>query len=241
MSQVTCKTASGIYYMLWGGKQHDIWTKSLHDDHIDWVNMTYDGSRLLDMRQFQFFYYKRSLPNLHHVMLSSYIRIVYPYLADIWGFPYKRSDFDLYKYVEDDMDCSFLWPKEEMKWTVSIDQQITAEHEGFECLTNLEKKYPGDKGSAYHRIFCSSHTSCRIVNESLPEEGESIFISGDSYMIPVVPILACYYKEVVFMDNRLGDDAISNKSYYEGKVFDRVIISCSENNPPLKYLGWNLK
>ena len=60
-------------------------------------------------------------------------------------------------------------------------------------------------------------------------------------MIPVIPILACYYREVVFMDNRLGDDAISNKTYYEGKVFDKVIISCSENNPPLKYLGWNLK
>ena len=139
------------------------------------------------------------------------------------------------------MYCSFLWPKKEMKWTVSIDQQTTAEHEGFECLTNIERKYPGDTGSAYHRIFCSSHHCCHIINESLPEDGETIFISGDSYMIPIIPILACYYREVVFMDNRLGDDAISNKTYYEGKVFDKVIISCSENNPPLKYLGWNLK
>ena len=241
MSQITCKTTDGIYYMLWGGKQHDIWTKSVHDSCIDWTNLTYNGSRLLDMRQFQFFYYKRNLPNLHHVMLSSYIRIVYPYLTDVWRFPYKRSDFELHKYVEDDMDCSFLWPKKEMKWTVSIDQQTTAEHEGFECLTNLERKYPGDTGSAYHRIFCSSHHCCHIINESLPENSETIFISGDSYMIPVIPILACYYREVVFMDNRLGDDAISNKTYYEGKVFDKVIISCSENNPPLKYLGWNLK
>ena len=241
MSQITCKTTDGIYYMLWGGKQHDIWTKSVHDSCIDWTNLTYNGSRLLDMRQFQFFYYKRNLPNLHHVMLSSYIRIVYPYLADVWHFPYKRSDFELHKYIEDDMDCSFLWPKKEMKWTVSIDQQTTAEHEGFECLTNLERKYPGDTGSAYHRIFCSSHHCCHIINESLPENSETIFISGDSYMIPIIPILACYYREVVFMDNRLGDDAISNKTYYEGKVFDKVIISCSENNPPLKYLGWNLK
>jgi hypothetical protein len=154
-------------------------------------------------------------------------------------FPYKRSDFNLHKYEEDDMICSFLWPKNEMKWTVSIDQEITAEHEGFECLTNIDRKYPGDTGSAYHRIFCASHRSCDIINESIPD-GQSIFISGDSYMIPVIPILACYYHEVVSMDNRFQGIGISNVPYYDGKVFDNVLIACSESNPPAKYLGWNL-
>lgn len=239
MAQVTCKTQDGIFFLLWGGLQHDIWTKSVHNDHLDLINGTYDGYRLLDMRQFRFDYNKKSLPNIHHVALASYVRIVYPYLADVLKFPYKRSDFDLYKYEEDDMICSFLWPKEDMKWTVSINQETTAEHEGFECLTNIERKYPGDKSSAYHRIFCASHCSCQIINESLPD-GETIFISGDSYMIPVIPILACYYHEVVSLDNRFGGIGLSNIPYYEGKIFDKVLFACSESNPPIKYLGWNL-
>ena len=64
-------------------------------------------------------------------------------------------------------------------------------------------------------------------------------MSGDSYMIPVIPIFACYFHEVVSLDNRYGSD-ISNAAYYEGKIFDKVIVSCSENNPPQKYLQWNL-
>ena len=239
MAQILGKSEKDIFFLLWGGQQHDIWTKSWHDARLDLVNGTYDGHRLLDMRQFRLDYYKKSYPNIHHVQLASYVRIIYPYLATVLGFPYKRSDFNLYKYEEDDMVCSFLWPKKEMKWTVSINQETTAEHEGFECLTNLEKKYPGDKNSAYHRIFCASHCSSRIINESLPD-GESLLISGDSYMIPVAPILACYYHEVVYLDNRYGGIGISNEPYYSGKVFDKVLISCSENNPPEKYLIWNL-
>ena len=239
MAQIVGRNQKDIFFLLWGGRQHDIWTDSWHKNHIDFINGTYDGFRLLDMRQFRFDFYKKNLPNLHHVALASYVRIVYPYLADILGFPYKRSDFDLFKYEGDNMDCSFLWPKADMRWTVSINQETTAEHEGFECLTNLDGKYPGDAESAYHRIFCASHCCSRIINESLPE-GESVIISGDSYMIPVAPILACYYHELVFLDNRYGADGASNQPYYADKTFDKVLISCSENNPPEKYLSWNL-
>lgn len=239
MGRIVCKNESGIYFLLWGGQQHDIWTKSIHDAHLDLINGTYDGHRLLDMRQFRFDYNKKNWANIHHVAIASYVKIVYPYLSDILGFPYKRNDFNLYKYEGDDMICSFLWPKKEMKWTVSINQETTAEHEGFECLTNIDRKYPGDKNSAYHRIFCASHCSCKIINESILN-GESILISGDSYMIPVIPILACYYHEVVFLDNRHEGIGISNQPYYEDKVFDKVLISCSESNPPAKYLLWNL-
>lgn len=238
MADVVCKTPNDISFLLWGGKQYDVWTKSIHDSHIDYINNTYDGYRLYDMRQFNFLYYKRSIINLHHVILPCYIRIVYPYLSDILKFPYKRSDFDLYPYNQEEMECSFLWPKKEMEWTVNINQQPMAEHEGFRCLTNIDKKYLGDTSSPYHRIFCSSHKCCRIINESLPN-GKSILVSGDSYMIPVIPILACYYHEVVSMDNRQVDP-ISNASYYEGKVFDQVVIACSECSPLEKYTGWNL-
>ena len=224
--------------MLWGGEQYDAFSASRHDAYIDYVNGKFNGFNLLDMRQFRFKYYKQNLANIHHVTLDSYIRIVYPYLAKALGFPYDRNDFDLHEYKGDDMDCSFLWPKKDMLWTVDINQKRTAEHEGFECLTNLDSKYPGCTGSTYHRIFCSSHVSCDIINESLPEGG-SIAVTGDSYMIPIIPILSCYYRDVVFLDNRFDID-VSNKPYYEGKIFDRVLVSCSENNPFEKYVGWNL-
>ena len=55
--------------------------------------------------------------------------------------------------------------------------------------------------------------------------------------IPLIPILCCYFKEVVFMDNR---DGISHCEYYENVVFDYVIIQLWEGHPIEKPLGINL-
>lgn len=235
--KVLCGNIKNIRYLLWGRPGEDIFTTSRHDAIIDYKMNKCNGVRLHDMRQFHFDFYKRNPLNKHHVCLPHYIRTVYPYLADILDFPYNRDDFDVKENVTKDMNCSFLWFKKDYKWTVSINQEIVAEHEGFECLTNLDGKYAGCKDTAYHKIFCASHECCKITNESLPD-GKTIFVSGDSYMIPVIPIFACYFKEVVFLDNR--SHKTSNVSYYEDKIFDYVIIALSEFGSINKFLGDNL-
>jgi hypothetical protein len=234
--RITCSNSKNIFYLLWGKPGEDVFTVSRHDHIIDYEHGKCNGSKLYDMRQLQFEFYKQHPLNKHHVCTSCYIKIVFPFLADLLGFKYNKDDFELKEYIADKMDCSFLWPKQDYKWTVSINQEVTAKHEGFECLINLDGKYPGCKDSAYHKLFCSSHECCKITNDTLTE-GKTLFISGDSYMIPVIPFLACYFKEIVFLDNR--SQKVSNVPYYEDKVFDYVIIALSEFGGINKFLGLN--
>lgn len=121
-----------------------------------------------------------------------------------------------------------------------INGKTVATHAKFEALRNTKKLYTNqgeDTHTEYHRLYRGAHTCSRIINESVDND-KILFISGDSFWIPLMPILACYYKEVVLMDNR---DCKSHKDYYEGRYFDEVIISFWEGNSIIKYLGENLK
>ncbi len=234
-----CKDPEHIFYLLWGMPGQTTSSTTIHKDIIDFETNTCNGSKFYDMRQFDFHYYEKDPINRHHVVLADYIDIVYPYLAQILDFRYRRIHFDLKENVSPKLDCSFLWPKRDYKWIVSINQEIVAEHQGFECLTNLDRKYPGCKDSAYHKMFSASHENCMIINETLPN-GKTICLSGDSYLIPIIPILACYFKEVVSLDNRYYRRA-SSVPYYEGKEFDYVVVSLSEMNRTRKYFETNFR
>jgi hypothetical protein len=92
--------------------------------------------------------------------------------------------------------------------------------------------------SEYHRLYRGSHACSRVINEDIKED-TSIFISGDSMMIPLIPIFCYYYKEVVFMDNR---DEQSHNDYFEGKAFDEILLCFFEGSPfNNKVLGINLQ
>jgi hypothetical protein len=54
---------------------------------------------------------------------------------------------------------------------------------------------------------------------------------------PMIPVLACYFNTVTMLDNRTG---VSHKEYYEGKVFDYVILEFWEGHTPEKVLQENL-
>jgi len=210
------------------------------------------------MRQFNFKYYEDFLDNRHHITTSYYYRIIIPYLSLLLGFKFDINDFSKVTYISKEypkpsciisndvvrFDCSYLWPKKDYKFTLDIGGEHVCEHEDFECLTNAtdrwENKY-GECKTEYHKLFRGSHESSVVINETIDND-KSICISGDSFFIPIVPILACYFKELVYLDTRLEENVkASRKKYYENKVFDFVIISCWEGNSILKYLKLNLE
>ena len=132
-----------------------------------------------------------------------------------------------------------------MKFSLDINGIKIGEHLDFSEIQNVEihndkeafVSYTGSlvpTHSEYHRLFRGAHACCVIINENIDNEN-SIFISGDSMMIPLIPIFACYYKEVVYMDNR---DGKSHKEYFEGKTFDELLLCFSPHND--KVLGVNL-
>ena len=258
MMAILCKNKDNIYWLLWGnpGDTIDSYSRFTNPESQD--SKYFDQTKLVDMRQFNCRYYEGFPYNRHHITTSSYYRIIIPYLSLLLGFNFDINDFDKITYITKEypkpsyliscggvrFDCSYLWPKNNYKFTLDIGGERICEHENFECLTNAtdkwDKKY-GAHGTEYHKLFRGSHESSRIINETI-ENNKSICISGDSFFIPIVPILACYFKEVVYLDLRPDrENKYSSKQYYEDKIFDFVIISCWEGNSIFKYLKLNLE
>ena len=64
-----------------------------------------------------------------------------------------------------------------------------------------------------------------------------ILISGDSHMIPFIPIISCYYKKTIVLDSRYSGDDTSY--YWENENIDDVIICPSFNADISKYINKN--
>ena len=254
---IVCKNKDNIYWLLWGNPGDTIDTYSKYTNPNSDDSKSFDQTKLIDMRQFNCKYYEGFYDNRHHITTSSYYRIIIPYLSLLLNFNFNINDFNKVTYITKEypkptylmgdngvrFDCSYLWPKVDYKFTLDIGGEHVCEHEGFECLTNATDKWKKKCGytkTEYHKIFRGAHESSDIINETI-DNNKSVCISGDSYFIPITPILACYFNEVVFLDKRFDiKDETSAKQYYEGKTFDYVIISCWEQNTILKYLGDNL-
>ena len=242
MAQVVCKDAREIWYVYFGGVGSTVFTTSKY-------NFNDIKGTLIDLRMLNVKRYDGFKDNEHHITTESYYKIIIPFLnLYIKTFKFNYDDFELVPYFTKDnkFNCSYLKPKnEEHRFTISIDGKTVARHAKFDALHNA-KRFHKDKDtyfekngfdvSEYHRIFRGAHSCCRIVNETIGND-KKIFISGDSMMIPIIPILCCYFKEVVYMDNR---DGKSHKDYFEGKIFDTIILQFFDGGTWKKVLGDNL-
>lgn len=251
---IVCKNKDNIYWLLWGNPGDTIDTLSRFTNPSSVESKYFDQTKLIDMRQFNFKYYEDFWDNRHHITTSYYYRIIIPYLSLLLGFKFDINDFSKVTYISKEypkpfclisndvvrFDCSYLWPKKDYKFTLDIGGEHVCEHEDFECLTNAtdrwENKY-GECGSEYHKIFRGAHESSMIINETI-ENNNSICITGDSYFIPIIPILACYFNKIVFLDSHTNlTEQRLPKEYYQNQVFDYVVVACWERNSIIDYLN----
>jgi len=145
-------------------------------------------------------------------------------------------------YTEQDKyDVSYLVPKnKDLKFSCEVNGEKLVEHGNFNELIYLNNTKEPDKTliySDYHKIYIGTHQCSILTNETI-DSNKTIFITGDSMMTPCIPIFGCYYKEVVFMDNRTNQ---SFKHYFKDKIFDEVVIQLWEGHMLTKPLRDNLK
>lgn len=242
MAKVVCKNAKEIWYLYFGAIGSTIFTTPKFD-------FSSVREQLIDLRVLNVNRYDGFKDNDHHITTECYYRIILPYLNFfIKTFKFNYDDFEMVPYFTKDrkFNCSYLKPKNNTyKFNISINGITLCKDGGFDALHNAKRMHR-DKGnvfekmgwsiSEYHRLFRGSHSCCRIINETIDND-KSIFVSGDSMMIPIIPILCCYFKEVVYMDNR---DGKSHKDYYEGKYFDSVILQFYDGNTANKVIETNL-
>lgn len=234
--KILAKTNDNVYYMRFPKQGQTPWSVSSFKDllkdkkviDIGWLNLKrLDGWLGEEHHLYPDNYYKMILP-----LMNLYIKNLKFNIDDFEVVPYFTKD---YKY-----NMSYLVPKDKsLKFTFERNGKLLSEHGDFSTIMGLdmEKCGNGDVASEYHKLFRGTHCCCRVINETIDNENK-LFITGDSMTAPIVPILACYYKEVVYMDNR---DGKSHKNYFDGIIFDDVIIQLLEGILVKKYLIDNLK
>ena len=238
MASVICKDSDEIFYILFGDKHDSTFNISIHD--LPSLVKKNKKGRYIDTRILRLEYYDGWKDNQHHITTKSCYNILCPFFSYIIKtFNFNFDDFVTVPFFTKDFtyDCSYLKPKMDMKFSLEINGIKIGEHLEFDKIQNVvpnndTEAFSGYVGSLvpthseYHRLYRGAHACSVLTNETIENE-QKIFISGDSMMIPIIPILACYYKEVVFMDNR---DGKSHKVYFEGKVFDEVLLCFSPHN-----------
>lgn len=179
-------------------------------------------------------FYCNSQYNEHHYTTNFHYNIVYPLLNDILGIAKNDLSEDFYKIenIKEDGDFSFMYPKKEKEFLIKYGKKEILENNriyvaftekkcGFNFLYGEQiNAFDYRNSSNYHRLFCLSHYPCNIENKG-ENNGKTLLISGDSHMIPLLPILAYYFKKVIYLDNR---DFVSYRWLWENEEFDKALL-----------------
>lgn len=155
--------------------------------------------------------------NRHHCTLKSNYESILPKINERMQFGFSPDDFYKIAYqVDGKENAYFMLPKNDKHFTVDLpDEKYDG---GFLSLIAIHRG-GGEFTTNYHRLFIGAHRCCRILNKG-ENNSKKLLVSGDSMMIPLIPIMAYYYKEVVFLDNRGG---YSFRDYFKGRTFDDAV------------------
>jgi hypothetical protein len=183
--------------------------------------------------------YEKYFCNEHHFKPFYHIEYVLPILEEKLQFGYKRSDFTLSEDYDNDNDISYLTPKETHSYNIydiSTDTYIFDVDSSY-LRHNLTKEGTGNslyETTKYHQLFTFAHKSCLITNKNVNND-RKLVISCDSQMIPVIPILCHYFKEIWVLDKR--DDYMCYVSLNAINPDD--IIIAGGHYPSKKYIKDN--
>ena len=185
--------------------------------------------------------YSKMKKHEHHYTTEYHRNYVLPLLNDLFNFQYNIDDFNLIKTITNKGDLSYLRPKKDYNYKILCFTTKEIYEGKYETL--IQPEFFNNQHITYRLLYRFPHMCSRIINLDI-NNNKKIFISGDSQMVPTIPVLASYYKEVWYFDNRTGwkynlttnnNEMIFNKiipfsQYYKNTKFDDVLIELYVND-----------
>lgn len=172
-------------------------------------------------------YYTGYHLNEHHIKTSyiwdNYIELIFKFL-DI---PFDKHHFTIQHYFDEtgNYDLSFHEPinKADTSFTyLDINMYQTTGTFDILRLVELERTQKFKNPiSRYHNLFYGYHSNARIYNNNAPTDINMLVVC-DSMMIPIIPILAYYCKELTVVDNRERRPWLINFNEHD---YNKVLIS----------------
>lgn len=170
--------------------------------------------------------YKGWKNNTNHFTTEYHRKYVLPLLSNLFTFNYNENDFILKENIIDNKhDISMLYPKQNYIYEIygySRDEHFdNLKYE--DLLVNTSTK---SEITPYHKLYKYGHECSRLINKTILNN-RKLFISGDSQMIPDIPILSCYFKEIFYFDNRYKKQL---QNTYKDVLFTDILIELNNNN-----------
>lgn len=188
-----------------------------------------------------------------------------PAMEILLNLPYKSEDFTLITNKLKDGDFSSLVSKDLQNYSVLTYKKSYSMNENGEpsltvtptihnCnsneITNCTDTFDDDciegyyvNNTNYHKLFKYSGISCIIYNTGDNYVlDRTLLVSCDTNSSPIIPILARYYRKVIYLDNTISEYGIELSSILslENEKPDDVIIIVSPNEDIEKYTDVNL-
>lgn len=170
--------------------------------------------------------------NEHHWKTAFVWNKFIPLLMNDLNIKFNPNHFkQVYNFTENELfDLKYHVPKkkQDLKLTfINTNFVLTGNHDmlrldknGIGFGTDVERQEITD----YHRLYRGAHTNTILENLSI-KSNRRLILNSDSFMIPVIPILSYYYKEILVLDNRKTDvlNAALIKSFIE---LDADYVAC---------------
>ena len=173
--------------------------------------------------------------NEHHFKPFYFKDYVLPMLEEVLHMGYNENDFEYVLADDNGFDISHLDSKHNFKFDIySLTHNEEIKDADFSELRNCHRTESDLVG--YHRLFIHPHACCRIINKTI-DNNRVLVISCDSHMIPIIPVLSCYFKEIWVLDNR------NNGKYVEKININDVtdVLIAGGFSPEWKFLDTNFK
>lgn len=218
--------------------QFPLVNNSYREDYKDYIDNIYRLPIITDENVL----YNSLSGDEHHYTTHYCIKYVIPSIDKLLNFGFNINDFKLKQYYikENNIksNLSYLVPKKE--YTFKLYSFLRNKEFDFSYDGGLVLNFNLRPEGKYRDLFVFPHQCSKIINNEL-QNNKKLFISGDSQIIPCISILACYYKEVWYFDNRTGkknniideNKTIKYSDKYKDTIFDDVLIELYSN--PLEW------
>lgn len=158
-----------------------------------------DGVIRMDMHPEDF--YGTWKLNGHHFSPMVHFKKTMPVLAKLLDFHFNKDDFLFKEQQFEGYDLTMPYPKAPYTYEA---KSLSEDNRIYPILTYDElTSCDGKADSPYHNLYRFYHDASVITNRNTNVK-RNLFISGDSHLIPVVPMLSVYFKTIAYIDNRKG-------------------------------------
>ena len=145
--------------------------------------------------------------NTNHFHTSYHISTILPKISEILGIPYNQHEFITIMYKDGQFELPYLYPIRDTG-TYEIITDNVHQKGNYSILLNVNRN-DSHCPSKYHSLFRGYHKNTRIFNSAAVTD-KKLIICCDSEMIPIMPVLAYYFKEIIHLDNRSSRYSLKN-------------------------------